>query len=93
MSTNERLLKLATASPAVLAKVDAVLNGTDTTTRIPDKDCRLVTYTEAARMMNISRPTVYRLAKARRLDVVPLNGVNRIRMQSVIECVNGGMNE
>lgn len=89
MSTNERLLKLATATPAVLAKVDAVLNGEDTATHTPDKDCRLCTFTEAARMMKVSRPTVYRLAKCGRLDVVPLNGVNRIRMQSVIDCVNG----
>ena len=89
MSTNERLLKLATATPQVLAKVDAILNGTDTTTRAPDKDCRLVTYTQAAKMMKVSRPTVYRLAKCGRLDVVPLNGVNRIRLQSVIDCVNG----
>ena len=88
MSTNERLLKLATATPQVLAKVDAILNGTDNT-RTPDKDCRLVTYTQAAKMMKVSRPTIYRLAKCGRLDVVPLNGVNRIRMQSVIDCVNG----
>ena len=90
MSTNERLLKLATASPAVLAKVDAVLNGTDANTRTPDKDCRLVTFSEAARMMKLSRPTVYRLTKCGRLTLIPLNGVNRITVQSINDFVNTG---
>ena len=89
MSTNERLIKLATASPAVLAKVDAVLSGADGATRAPDADCRLCTYTEAARLMKVSRPTIYRLVRAGRLDVVPLNGVNRILMRSIFDCVNG----
>ena len=54
-----------------------------------DDDLRLVTYTEAAKRLNLSRPTVYRLAKAGRLDVVPLDGVNRIRLKSVIDFANG----
>ena len=39
--------------------------------------------------MNLSRPTVYRLARAGRLEVVPLDGVNRIRLKSVIDFANG----
>lgn len=89
MNANERLLKLATASPSVLAKVDAVLNGTDCRTAKADDDCRLITYTEAAKRLNVSRPTVYRLAKVGRLDVVPLDGVNRIRLQSIVDFANG----
>ena len=88
MNTNERLLKIATANPAVLARVDAILCG-DTTPTKPEADCRLVTYVEAAKRLNVSRPTVYRLAKAGRLDVVPLDGVNRIRLKSVIDFANG----
>lgn len=89
MNANERLLKLATANPSVLAKVDAVLNGTDGRTAKADDDCRLITYTEAAKRLNVSRPTVYRLAKVGRLDVVPLDGVNRIRLQSIVDFANG----
>lgn len=89
MTPNERLLKLATANPSVLAKVDAVLNGTDGRTAKADDDCRLITYTEAAKRLNVSRPTVYRLAKVGRLDVVPLDGVNRIRLQSIVDFANG----
>ena len=50
----------------------------------------VMTYTEAAKRLNLSRPTVYRLAKAGRLEVVPLDGVNRIRLKSVIDFANNG---
>ena len=86
MSERERMMKLLAANPA---KVDAVLNGTDGKPGKVDDDLRLVTYTEAAKRLNLSRPTVYRLAKAGRLDVVPLDGVNRIRLKSVIDFANG----
>ena len=83
------MIKLFAANPQTLAKVDAVLNGTDGKPDKTDADCRLVTFTETARRLNLSRPTVYRLAKAGRLDVVPLDGVNRIRLKSVIDFANG----
>ena len=89
MTTNDRMIKIATANPQTLAKVDAVLNGTDGKPVKVDDDCRLVTYTEAAKRLNLSRPTVYRLVKLGRLEVVPLDGVNRIRLQSVINFANG----
>ena len=89
MSERERMMKLLAANPQTLAKVDAVLNGTDGKPDKADDDCRLVTYTEAAKRLNLSRPTVYRLAKAGRLEVVPLDGVNRIRLKSVIDFANG----
>ena len=91
MSERERMMKLLAANPQTLARIDAVLNGTDGgKPGKADDDCRLVTYTEAARRLNLSRPTVYRLARAGRLDVVPLDGVNRIRLKSVIDFANGG---
>ena len=89
MSERERMMKLLAANPATLAKVDAVLNGTDGKPGRVDDDLHLVTYTEAAARLNISRPTVYRLARAGRLEVVPLDGVNRIRLKSVIDFANG----
>lgn len=90
MSERERMMKLLAANPQTLAKVDAVLDGTDGKPDKADADCRLVTLTEAAKRLNLSRPTVYRLAKAGRLEVVPLDGVNRIRLKSVIDFANGG---
>lgn len=89
MTTNDRMIKIATANPQTLAKVDAVLNGTDDKPVKADVDARLITYTEAARRLNLSRPTIYRLVKLGRLEVVPLDGVNRIRLQSVINFANG----
>jgi len=89
MGERERMMKLLAANPQTLAKVDAVLNGTDGKPGNADDDCRLVTYTEAAKRLNLSRPTVYRLAKLGRLEIVPLDGVNRIRLKSVIDFANG----
>lgn len=89
LNPNERLLKIATANPAVLARVDAILDGSDTTPTPVEVDCRTVTFTEAAKRMGVSRPTIYRLARAGRLEIVPLNGVNRIKLQSVFDYVNG----
>lgn len=89
MSNEQRLMRLMTANPATLAKIDAVLDGTDGKPNKADADVRLVTYTRAAEMLNLSRPTIYRLAKLGRLEIVPLDGVNRIRLKSVIDFANG----
>ena len=89
MSNEQRMMRLLTANPQTLAKVDAVLNGTDGKPGKADDDVRLVTFSEAAKRLNLSRPTVYRLAKAGRLETVPLDGVNRIRLKSVIDFANG----
>lgn len=88
MSEKDRMMKLFAANPKTLARIDAILDGSDTTPTPVDVDCRTITFTEAARRMGISRPTVYRLAKAGRLEIVPLNGVNRIRLQSVFDYVS-----
>lgn len=89
MTERERMLKLLAASPATLARVDAVLSGMDGKPGKADDDVRLCTFTEAASRLNLSRPTIYRLAKAGRLEVVPLDGTRRIRLKSVIDFANG----
>ena len=91
MTDNERMIKVATATPIEKAKIDAIFNHTDGDGKKPETDCRLLTYTEAAKRLSVSRPTVYRLARAGRLRVVPLNGVNRILLSSVLDCVNEGV--
>lgn len=77
------------APPATLARIDAILDGTDTTPKKHEEDCRLVTYTEAAKRLNLSRPTIYRLVRMGRLDSRPLDGVSRIRLQSVFDYADG----
>jgi len=66
-----------------------VLDGTGGNDAGADDDCRLVTYTEAAKRLNLSRPTVYRLARAGRLEAVPLGGAMRIRLSSVMDFAHG----
>lgn len=90
MTINERFARIATANHATLAKIDAILDGTDGgTIGKRDEDTRLVSFTEVAKRLCLSRPTVYRLVKMGRLDAVPLDGVKRIRLQSVFDYANG----
>ncbi len=87
MTEKERMLKLLAASPATLAAVDAVLAGTGK--KKADDDTRLVTYTEAAQRLNLSRPTIYRLVKNGRLESVALDGTRRIRLKSLVAFADG----
>lgn len=87
MTDNERMIKVATATPIEKAKIDAIFNHTDTITK-PETDTRTVTYTEAAKRLGLSRPTVYRLTRAGRLRTVKLCGVSRIVLSSVVDFVN-----
>lgn len=89
MSATERMQKLLTASPKMLAAIDQVLDGKETSPK-QDRDCRTCTFTEAGKRLGLSRPTIYRLVRAGRLRTVALFGVNRILIQSVIDFTNGG---
>ena len=89
LSATERMQMILAAPPATLAKVDAILQGVESATPKPEADCTLATYTQVAKKLKLSRPSVYRLCKMGRLEVVPICGVNRIRMQSVLELMNG----
>ena len=92
MTDNERMIRVATATPAEKAKIDAIFNHQDAGERVREMvDARLLTYTETARMMKLSRPTIYRLAKAGRLRTVKLCGVNRVVLSSVVALVNEGV--
>ena len=45
--------------------------------------------TEAARRMNLSRVTVYRMVRKGVLQTVQLNGINRVKLQSMIDFLDG----
>ena len=86
MTTNERFLKLATATPEQCAQVDAILDGSASRQNGPQ--LRLLSVTDAAKMMDISRMTVYRLKKAGRLASVELpGGTERITLASVLALI------
>ena len=89
MNATERMQRILTANPPILARIDSILTGEDTSPVPVERENRLVTYTEAARRTGLSRPTIYRLVKSGRLDVVPLNGVNRITLASVNALIAG----
>lgn len=68
MSKEEIMLKILTAPPDTLAKVAGLLEG-----RVPEAapgDRRLLTFTDAARHLNVSRMTVHRMVADGRLPVV-----------------------
>ncbi len=91
MNKETILTRVLAASPTVLERVARALDGEDVVhcTTSAETDTRLITYTEAAKRLNISRPTVYRLVRDGRLDVVPLGGVNRITLRSVMKFASG----
>ena len=90
MTVSERMQKLLTANPTMLAKIDKVLDGEDATTK-PEPDTRTITFTQAAKRLGISRPTVYRLTRIGRLRTVKLCGVNRVVLSSLTDFVNEGV--
>lgn len=84
MRTEERLQKLLVADPSKLAQIDAILSG-KATAPARREETRLITISEAAKMLGISRPTAYKLIRERRLDAIELDGISRIRLQSVLD--------
>lgn len=90
MSEKERIMRLMTAGPKVLARIDDILAGKDGA-----DDCaggggecvRLLTLKDAAARLGLSRPTVYRLCMDGRLPYVQLsdNRGKRISVQAVAD--------
>lgn len=89
LNATERMQRILTANPPTLARIDSILTGEDTSPVPVERENRLITFMDAARRTGLSRPTVYRLVKSGRLDVVPLNGVNRITLTSVNALIAG----
>lgn len=90
MAIEQIIQAVIAASPAKRARIAAVLNGTDTNNKTPDKrDTRLITISGAAKMLALGRNTVYRLIKQKRLDYVMLTGVPRVTWQSINEFLDG----
>ena len=89
MTDKERILRVLNASPEMLRRIDDILMDRDKKRRSSDEDVRTVTYTEAAARLNVSRPTVYRMVKLGRIDIVKISGVNRVRFQSLIDVALG----
>lgn len=85
--TEELLLKLAKASPSVMACVNEVLDGR---MDVPPIDLATLTFVEASRQSRISCPTLYRLANAGQIPTVKLGGSRRILRRGLVDFVYAG---
>ena len=86
MDANERFARIATASSDVLKRIDAILLGKEPAGDLPQShNLRLLTVTEACKMLNMKYPTFYRSMKAGCFDIVKATGKTLIREESVIE--------
>ena len=91
MSPDQRMMKILTADPATLAKVDAVLTGTATDKPTDAGDRRLLTQTEAAAILGVSRMTIFRMTRDGRLPAVEIRaGRLRIPSAALTELAKGG---
>ncbi len=81
MSPDQRMMKILTADPATLAKVDAVLTGTATEKPTEPGDRRLMTQTDAAEALGVSRMTIFRMTRDGRLPAVEIRA-GRLRIPS-----------
>lgn len=80
--------KLLLADANKLAQIDAILCGM-ATQHERKEETRLIYVSETAKMLGLSRPTVYKLIRNGRLDAIELDGVHRIRLQSVLDFSKG----
>lgn len=92
MTTDERLMKLLAASPETLKTIDDILEGrmharAEEASEPPN--CRLITVTDACRMLNMKYPTFHRAMQAECFDVVNATGKSLIREESVIAFARG----
>jgi excisionase family DNA binding protein len=88
MSKEQLMGRLLTASPSELKKIEAVFTGEGAT---EPTDRRLYNIQQAARELNISRTSVWRLLKSGRLPFVELRkGSRRIPSEAITALVKGG---
>jgi excisionase family DNA binding protein len=89
MTTETRFTKLLIATPEQLQRIDAVLEGTATDAPA-NTDRRLLTFTDAAEVLNLSRPTIWRMVRDGELPCVEIReGTRRISSQAITEFLNG----
>ena len=89
MTIEQLLQAVINATPVMRRRLEAVLNGEETGKADKPADTRLVTISDTAKLLAVSRCVVYRLIEDKRLDTVVLSGCTRITMKSITEFSNG----
>ena len=86
-----RLLKLLTANPAQLAAIDRILEGKVDEPRPVTTGPLLLQMGDAAKLLGVSRATVWRMMKLGRLEGVEiLPGTIRLR-RAAVEAIAAGL--
>lgn len=89
MSKEEIMMRILTAPPDTLVKVEGILNGRPI--EVVPGDRRLLTFTDAARELNVSRITIHRMVSDGRLPVVETRlGRRRVASQAITAFLKGG---
>lgn len=79
MTTETRIQSLLAADENLLQKIDSILDGSGVDTTPPDR--KLLSMTDTAEALGLSRQTIWRMCKEDRLPVVEIRR-NRYRIPS-----------
>ena len=89
MSKEEIMMKILTATPETIGRVEEVLDGRSTENTPSDR--RLLTLTDAAHALNLSRMSIHRMCKDGRLPTITTRaGRRRIASAAPTEFLKGG---
>lgn len=84
MSTDERMLKMLQATPEQQAAIDRILEGKMEAPRPAPSGPLLMMMGDAAKLLGVSRATVWRMIKVGKLDKVEiLPGTCRVRRADI----------
>jgi excisionase family DNA binding protein len=90
MTTEARIQALFAATPETLKMVDAVLSGDATKQPERPASVRLCSMGESCERLNVSRPTLWRLIQAGRIQTVELRkGSKRVPESELLRFVGG----
>ena len=91
MTTEQRLSAILAATPDVLRRVDRVLTGEPTEGATAPGDRRLLSIAQAARALNLSRTSIWRMLRDGALPCVEIRpGSRRIPSAAVTEFAQKG---
>jgi excisionase family DNA binding protein len=89
LTTEIRFQKLLTAGKEALEKIDAILEGTAKNDNQLPTDRRLLNMTEAAEVLHLSRPTIWRMCRDGELEFIEIReGTRRVPSQAITDFLN-----
>jgi len=89
MSIESLMQAVLHASPQKRQELEAVLSGTTPKPQTAKRDARLITISGAAKLLALSRNSIYSLIAQRRISTVEITGTRRITMESINAFLDG----